>query len=61
MLEALLPIQQTINSLLDLDTFEKLEEPLKKETQPGVQNRGAKGFAKGFQESSSLAGMSCVY
>jgi len=48
MLEALLPIQQTINGLLDLDTFEKLDKPLVKQIQPGVQTRGAKGFAKGF-------------
>jgi hypothetical protein len=48
MLEVLLPIQQTISGLLDLDTFEKLDEPLVKVKQPGIQTQGAKGFAKGF-------------
>jgi hypothetical protein len=48
MLETLLPIQQTINGLLDLDTFEQLEKPLIKHIQSGVHTGGAKGFARGF-------------
>lgn len=47
-LELLLPIQATIQSLLDLDTFTKLDHAKIKVTQPGIQTRGAKGFAKGF-------------
>lgn len=49
MLETLLPIQTTINNLVDLESFEKLEvAPTKKYKLAGVENRGAKGFAKGF-------------
>lgn len=48
MLEALLPIQATVNGLLDLDTFTKLETTLLKSKQPGLHNTGAKGFAQGF-------------
>ncbi|KIJ40737.1 hypothetical protein M422DRAFT_32162 [Sphaerobolus stellatus SS14] len=48
-LETLLPIQVTVNGLLDLDTFTRLERPgLLKTKQPGVHNTGAKGFARGF-------------
>uniref|UniRef100_A0A8H8CET3 Iminophenyl-pyruvate dimer synthase domain-containing protein n=1 Tax=Psilocybe cubensis TaxID=181762 RepID=A0A8H8CET3_PSICU len=48
MLETLLPIQTTINNLVDLNSFEKLDVgPTKKFKLPGVENRGAKGFAKG--------------
>jgi hypothetical protein len=48
MLEVLLPIQNSINGLLDLDTYEKLEKPITKQPMPGVQNSGAKGFARGY-------------
>jgi len=48
MLEMLLPIQTTINGLLDLDTFEKLEKPPIKQNQSGVHTGGSKGFARGF-------------
>ncbi|KAF9002772.1 ferritin-like-domain-containing protein [Cyathus striatus] len=48
MLEALLPIQTSINGLIDLDTFEKRERyPVKKATVVGAQNQGNKGFAQG--------------
>jgi hypothetical protein len=47
-LEMLLPIQTTIKGLLDLDTFTKLDHARIKVTQPGIQTRGAKGFARGF-------------
>ena len=54
MLETLLPIQNTIKALVDLDleaqTFEKRDvgQTTTKQTLPGViQTRGAKGFAKG--------------
>lgn len=43
-LEVLLPIQNTMSALLDLDTFEKLATPVLKQSLPGVNNRGAKGF-----------------
>jgi len=48
MLEALLPIQISINGLLDLDTYEKLEKPVIKQQTLGVQSSGAKGFARGY-------------
>ena len=48
MLEALLPIQTTINGLVDLDTCEKLQKVVIKQTVIGVQTAGAKGFARGF-------------
>jgi hypothetical protein len=48
MLEALLPIQVTINSLVDLKTFEKRSfGPSKKPLLAGVQIQGSKGFATG--------------
>jgi hypothetical protein len=47
MLEILLPIQDTTNGLLDLDTFKKLEKPVVKGEQPGVHTGGSKGFARG--------------
>jgi len=49
MLETLLPIQTTINGLVDLETFEKrLVGVTKKAKLVGVETRGAKGFAKGL-------------
>lgn len=45
-LELLLPIQATMASLLDLDTFVPLQTPVIKKTVAGVQNRAAKGFGK---------------
>lgn len=48
MLETLLPIQTTINGLIDLKSFEKRDlGPTKKAKLVGVETRGAKGFAKG--------------
>jgi hypothetical protein len=47
MLEMLLPIQTSVNRLLDLDSWEKLEQAaVKKEL--GIHSCGAKGFARGF-------------
>jgi hypothetical protein len=47
-LETLLPIQVTVNSLVDLKTFEKRSfGPNKKPVLSGVQVQGAKGFATG--------------
>jgi hypothetical protein len=49
MLETLLPIQTTINWLVDIQTFEKRDVgQTKKAKLSGVESRGAKGFAKGF-------------
>ena len=49
MLEKLLPIQATINGLVDIQTFEKRDVgQTKKVKVAGVEYRGAKGFAKGF-------------
>lgn len=49
MLETLLPIQGTINGLVDLKTFEKRNlGPTKKVKVAGVETQGAKGFAKGL-------------
>jgi hypothetical protein len=47
-LEVLLPIQNTVNNLLDLDTYVKLARPVVKQIIPGVQNTAAKSFARGF-------------
>ena len=49
MLETLLPIQSTINGLVDLDHFEKRDvgHSTKKGLSGAIQTRGAKGFAKG--------------
>jgi hypothetical protein len=52
MLETLLPIQTTIKTLVELDlkaqTLEKRHpEQTTKPGLPGIQTRGAKGFAKG--------------
>jgi hypothetical protein len=46
-LELLLPVQQAIASLIDLDTFERKDHAQLKKSTPGVQDRGLKGFAKG--------------
>ena len=47
MLEALLPIQVSINGLLDLDSYEKLHKsPVK--VPSSVLTGGNKGFARGF-------------
>jgi len=49
MLEKLLPIQTTINGLVDLETFEKrLVGVTKKAKLVGLEALGAKGFAKGL-------------
>jgi len=51
MLETLLPIQTTINGLIDIQTFEKQDVGrinIQKVKFAGVETRGAKGFAKGF-------------
>ena len=48
MLETLLPIQTTINDLVDIQTFEKRNVGSSKKAKlPGVEMQGAKGFAKG--------------
>jgi hypothetical protein len=46
-IDLLLPIQNAINSLLDLEHFVKIAQPVIKKVTPGVQSSGAKGFAKG--------------
>jgi len=49
MLNTLLPIQTTINGLIDLTSFEKRHlGPTKKPKLVGVETRGTKGFAKGL-------------
>jgi hypothetical protein len=48
MLNVLLPIQQTISGLLDLDSFETPDKPVVQRVQKGVYTGGAKGFAQGF-------------
>ncbi|KAF8868017.1 ferritin-like-domain-containing protein [Gymnopilus junonius] len=48
MLETLLPIQTTINDLIDLQTFEKRDVARTKNVKlAGAESRGAKGFAQG--------------
>jgi predicted glycoside hydrolase/deacetylase ChbG (UPF0249 family) len=48
MLNTLLPIQNTINGLIDLETFEKRDVGVAQKIKvAGVETRGAKGFAKG--------------
>jgi len=42
-IEQLLPIQNTINSLLDLDSFKTISSPIVKNVQAGVHASGAKG------------------
>jgi hypothetical protein len=46
-LEQLLPIQQSMARLVDMDSFARTAQPQIKTTVPGIQNRGLKGFARG--------------
>lgn len=43
-IQALLGVQNTMASLLDLTSFKKVASPVVKKSSPGVSNRGAKGF-----------------
>lgn len=43
-LDLLLPIQNTMLTLLDLESFKRLGSPVVKKSATGVNNRGAKGF-----------------
>lgn len=44
-IEQLIPIQNTMSTLIDLDQYIALSSPVIKKSQPGVyNNRGAKGF-----------------
>ncbi|KAH9955556.1 ferritin-like-domain-containing protein [Russula dissimulans] len=47
-IEQLLPIQNTIHSLLDLHTFKHIASPIVKDVPPGAFATGTKGFARGF-------------
>ncbi|KAI9511270.1 ferritin-like-domain-containing protein [Russula earlei] len=47
-IEQLIPIQDSVNALLDLDTFTTVASPIVKNVVQGAQSKGEKGFARGF-------------